>query len=356
MSFKRLIVLVFILAVSIITSSALAAGEACINWPKVMAENELARMQGDKIFVLKPLTNATQLGDDDWLSRGIGDYLKDIFLASGDIKALSGNTLNHAGQVTPDFVISGMFQHVAGNLRVFFTITDGKTNELLKQMEVVFPYPENRDFFTKLADAAKDIMKLAKTSAGSGATSRIRDATSSTRAYQSYSKGRQALESYDIQKVELASTWFGEAKRIDYRSPLGYLGMIDLHTFLGLYRKQIGEPFTIYFENAEKEFVEMRRLAKRPPPVFSDIDVKKYKKAGIENRFMLGNIAYMEGIAAMRTQDFQSAAECFRRSTELVPEDSISWYYLADSLLKSGDSGASADAMKKARSMNACLK
>lgn len=356
MSFKHLIVLVFIATVSIVTDSAFAAGESCINWPKVMAENELARMKGDKTFVIKPFTDATKQGDDDWLSLGIGNYLKDIFLASGGGRVLSGGALAYAGKVTPDFVISGMFQHIGGNLRVFISITNGRTNELIKQMEVVFEYPENRDFFTKLAEAAKDIMKLAKTGAGSGALSRIRDATSSTRAYQAYSKGRQALESYEIGKVELASTWFGEAKRIDYRSPLGYLGMIDLDTFLGLHRKQIGESFTIYFENAEKEFVEMRRLAKRPPPVFSDIEVKKQKKAGIENRVMLGNIAYMEGMAAMRTRDFAGAAESFGHAVELVPEDSISWYYLADSLAKSGDSSASAEAMKKARAINACLK
>jgi hypothetical protein len=81
----------------------------------------------------------------------------------------------------------------------------------------------------------------------------VRNATTSTKAYESYSKGRQLLETYEVGNMKQASELFTQAKSIDYHSPLGYEGIIALNTFLGFYNKQMQKPFSTYYQQAEAE-------------------------------------------------------------------------------------------------------
>ena len=246
---------VFTLFLLLFHSSFLfAKDKTCVDWPKVMTQSDLDQMPKNPSILIQPFVDFTKQGGDDWLVLGLRDYLSDILRAGKNIRVPPIAT------ETKDFTITGKFQHISGNLRVFVSILNGKNGELLKQLEITFSYPGNRDFFVKLSQAATEIIKIAGAKPDTNAIARIRDATASTRAYEAYSKGRQLLENFQPEKSEAASIWFNEAKKIDYRSPLGYTGMINLYTFLGLYHKQRQEPFALYFQKAEEEISQMKKV------------------------------------------------------------------------------------------------
>lgn len=231
-----------------------AKDQTCIDWQKVMAQYDLDQMPKNPSILIQPFTDFTKQGGDDWLVLGLRDYFADILRSGKNIRVLSTTT------ETKDFIITGKFQHIGENLRVFVSILSGKNDELLKQLEITFRYPDNRDFFVKLSQAAVQIIKITGVKPDTTAIAHIRDATASTRAYEAYSKGRQLMENFHPDKSEAASIWFNEAKKIDYHSHLGYTGMINLHTFLGLYHKQRQEPFALYFQKAEEEILQMKKV------------------------------------------------------------------------------------------------
>ena len=332
--------------------TAHAAGNACIDWPKTMAQYELDHPSAGTVIHIQSFSDYTKKGGDEWLSFGIRDYLTDLLQTGRGLKVLSGTALAYGALTYPsDYTLGGMYKHTDNLLQIFISIND-KAGTLIRQIEVAVPYPENRLFFKKIADAAKQIMEVAGTKPDKKALQLQSEATASTRAYESYSKGREALESFSIGSVELASMWFTDVKRIDYRSPLGYLGMVDLYSFLGFYHKQRREPFGIYFQKAETEINEMRRLAKEKPP---DATLSKSQDGKVANRFLQGNIAFSEALAASQVENWDSAVQSLKRAVELVPEDAISWYYLAQNYLKLGNSVLSSEAMQKARAINGCI-
>jgi hypothetical protein len=325
-----------------------------------MAQYELSLLPEGKTVLITPFTNFTKKSEDDWLKKGIRDYIADLMRSSKNLRVLAGATALYGGQVsTPEWKISGRFQREGPDLRIFISLFEGGSGKLLKQLEVRFPYPGNKSFFEKIAQATKDIMGDMKAKRDMGRWNGIVGATASTGAFESYSKGRQILEAYNPKTAPRSEEHFKGAIKLDYRSPLGYEGIIALNTFLGFYNKQMQRRFSSYYQKAEAELVKMARLAKPASGVFSYVSKKTQKKKGLhvklDNRFLESNTAFMESLYASKLGNLEGAAKALERCVDLVPEDAVAWRHLARVYSQIGDVTKSGEAMRKAREMDPCI-
>lgn len=339
-------------------TSGAAQAKDCVNWPQVMSRGSIAGTTSGKMVTVEPFTDYTKVAGDEWFSAGLRDLAASMLAASGSLRVYAGpHAVYNQEAKSPDFVVSGMFQRLDGGLRVFVKLTaaDGK---LLAQYGYIASYPESSELFIRLADIVKQMWKVMGVSGSDSELAGVRDATPSTRAFESYSKGRQTLDSYKLSDIEVAKTWFEQAKRNDYASPLGYRGMIDLYTFLGFYHKQRSEPYGNYFEQAEREFTDMLRIAKRPPAVWrwaKKPTKKEETKVSLSNSYLLSNAAYKEGVIAAEGGRWPEAADAFKRATEYLPEDAVAWYHLARAYENSGRPVEASAALQKAYEINPCL-
>lgn len=335
-----------------------AAGRDCINWPRVMSEISAPAGQG-KIVVVEPFTDYTKVAGDEWLTFGLRDLTASMISASDQLRVYFGpSAVYNADAKNPAFVVTGMFQHMDVGLRAFVKVMAGGDKTLLSQYEILVTYPEGSELFIRWADAAKQIWKTMGVGGDNSRLDAIRDATPSIRAYESYAKGRGLLETYKISEMEVAKTWFEQTKRIDYRSPLGYQGIIDLFTFLGFYHKQRHEPFGGYFEQAQRELANMNRIAKPPVPVM--LLAKKPTKKGdktikLENRFLLNNAAFTEGQFAADAGKWEEAAAALLKAVGYVPQDAVAWYQLARVYENLGNQAEASKALQKAYEVNQCI-
>lgn len=334
------------------------AGE-CIDWPRVLTKYDIDGMTEGKVVLVEPFTNYTKKTEDEWMDAGLRDLLASMLASSKGLIVLSGLTAKyHPRGTSPDYIVNGMFQHIDNTLRIFIKLMQGSDKKLLAQYAVAAPYPQSNELFVRFADTVKQIAQFLKVGIDDGQLVSIRDATSFAQVYESYSRGRQLLEKFNMNDIEVAKVWFEQAKRKDYKSPLGYQGMADLLTFLGYYHKQRKEPFGPYFEQAQSELVNMQRLAKRSPPIM--LLAKKPKRVKekdikIENRFLLGYAAFTEGLMSASQANWQQAAEALIRSTTFVPEDAIAWYQLAKIYEKLGNTIEASNALRKAYEVNPCI-
>ena len=344
-----------LLSILILAGSASAKPSQCIDWPRLMSQYRIANLPSGPSIAISSLSNYTGKPGDDWLSFGIRDLLADMLRSGRDLRVLFGPTL--AGQTgAPDMTAGGSFQHADGRLRVFISVADGKSGKLIKQIEASFPYPGNRDLFTELAWAAEKILDLAKVKYDRSALSAVRDATADTRAYESYAKGRQALWNYTEAKAEVAEAFFVDTKRLDYRSPLGYVGMADLKTFLGFYHRQRREQFASFYQDAEREIADMKRLTKVSLPAWMfDSGQVAGKGAGLQNRFLSGNAAAAEAHQLEIAGNQTGALAAIKKAVEIVPEDALSWYHLSRIEAAAGNSSAATAALQKAYGINPCV-
>lgn len=354
----RIALSISILSLSLAVIGPLYAKEPCMDWARVMARQETGQPQSGIQISLGSFENFTKMSEDTWMSAGIRDYLADLLKSSNGLIVYTGTSAS--GGISGLYTVSGSFQHMGDQLRVFIRLSDEGGAHLLRQYEAVFPYPDNREFFVKLSDIAQQMMNLIKVPHNSDIFDAVRNATESTSAYEAFSRGRQILASYDPKNLEVAKKWFEGAKSLDYRSPLGYEGMIDLYVFLGFYNKQLKLPNYTYYQLAEAEMAAMARLAKPAPLLMTRKKGKVVKKEGmpspnIENPFIQNNISYQAGMQAMQMGNYAAAAAAFKKATEVVPEDAISWYYLSSSEARAGNTAASTYALRKAYEMNPCV-
>jgi len=335
-----------------------ASAKSCVKWPAVMADGRMETAPQGKSILVEGFDDFTKKPGDGWLKFGLRDYVADLVAASKDARVQAGFTAKHGGGPY-DFKVGGTFQHLEGKLRIFIRLSDGKGGALVAQEEVLFAYPGNKDLFTKTAEAILRLMERMGIKRDSSRFDAVRDATSSTKAYESYAKGRDLLETYRVSKLKQARAYFTEAKRIDFRSPLGYEGIIALENFLGLRAKQMGKPYSSYFQRAQAELMSMDRLAKPAPMVFGYLKYKPAKKyrgpSSIQNRFLLGYAAYEEGLAAQRAGKLVQASQAFEQAAKFVPEDAMAWYHLARALSMQGDTEAASKAQAKAIEIDPCL-
>jgi hypothetical protein len=352
-----------LLSIIILISSMLpliANANPCIDWQKTMATLRINELPSGKIVLVEPLTNGTKLSGDNWLILGLRDYLTDLIRSGKNIRVLSGVTATHGLEGNDaSFRIGGMFQRIGPKLRVFVHVMDGKSGELLKQYGVSFPYPDSIDFFIETAKVAREIMKQMDVKVDGRILKTVRDATTSVRAYEDYSKGRQALETYDPGKTRLAKTWFDQAKRADFRSPLGYQGLIDLYTFLGFYNRQMGQSSSGYYQAAQSEIIKMAKLARPAPmlmfPKKAKVTNKRHISIELDNPFMLNNISFIQGIQSEKQAMWKVAAKAFTNAVETIHVDAVSWYYLSLVEAKMGHKSKANKAMQKALSINGCI-
>jgi len=355
-----LLLLSFVLSLNLLSVRQASAG-SCVNWPKAMAQSEIARMPAEgKIVLVEPFTDFAKLSGDEWLVQGLRDYVADLLRTSGNLRVLAGQSAVHGGlSGSADFKVSGTFQHIGDRMRIFIRVLDARTGQLLAQPDASFVYPENQEFFFKTAEAVKTAMQVMKAEPDSTRFDAVKSATNSTRAYENFAKGRQALETCQADKVNVASMLFTEVKRIDYRSPLGYEGLIALYSFLALQKKSRGEGYSSEMQKAESEYVQMQKLTKPGNLVFAYIPKKPTRKdtgaTKLDNRFLAGEAAYNESLAAAQSGDMKAAAEAMRRATQLVPEDALAWYQLSKIESNLGNAQGSQDALQKAYSYNSCV-
>lgn len=353
---------VFPLILILLALPALAAAKpkSCIDWPRQMASLELDELPAGRVVIVNAFQNATKQGADDWLVLGLRDYLTDLLRAGKELRVLSGITAVHRGESTPPaYTIGGLFQHVNEAMRVFIQLSDG-SGKLLKQFEAKFAYPENKDFFRVLAETATGILNAMEAKVDGAKLRAVRDATASTRAYENYAKGRQALEHYDVKQGETARLFFEQTKRADYRSPLGYMGLVDLYTFLGFVRKQQRESYGGLYQKAQAELIAMAKEAKPAPWFFfpKKAKVKKKPKAPsveIQNPFLLSNVSFVAGLHASGQNNWKAAAAAFEEAVRIVPIDAITWYHLARMRMNAGGAGAAQEAYRKALAIDPCL-
>ena len=353
------ILLAVIMAIALLSTAApqSACAKTCIKWQKVMAEGRIALMPEGKGVLVKHFDDFTKKPGDEWLTYGLSDYVADLMGSAKDGRIHYGITAKY-GSGPYDYTVAGTFQHLEGNLRVFIKLSEGKGGKLIAQKEILFPYPGNRELFTKTAEATAELMETMKFKRDGSVWDAVRDATASTEAYASYAKGRRALETYRKSELKKARSHFAGAMRIDFRSPLGYQGTAAVDTFLGLYNKQRGKAFSTYFQKAQAELARMQKLTKPMNPVFGYIKDEPEKRSGglkIKNRFILGNAAYMEGQAMLSGGDLKAAAERFRKATDLVPEDAMAWYYLARAESMSGSLDRASEAQRRAHAIDPCM-
>jgi tetratricopeptide (TPR) repeat protein len=336
-----------------------ATAKSCIDWPKLMAQYELSQLPQGKEILVTPFTNFTKRSEDDWMVLGLRDYVVDLMTSARNIRPLSGLTAQYTNDAfSPAWKISGRFQRDGSNLRVFISLFEEPSGKLFKQIEATFPYPDNREFFTRIADASKDLLKAMDANWDSDQFDVVRNATSSTGAYESYARGRQLLETFNPQNMPKAEDLFRDAKKLDYRSTLGYEGIVAANTFLGFYNKQQGQRFSGFYQKAEAELVLMAKLAKPAAAVFGYMSKKPQRKkqltVKLENRFLTSNTSFMEALHALQAGNLEGAANAMRRSVELVPEDAMVWRELAGVYSKLGDVAKSTEALRKANEIDPC--
>lgn len=354
---KLTLILAITAAIAAPPSSSFA--KSCIDWPRLMAQYGLSLLPEGKTVLITPFTNFTKKSEDDWLKKGIRDYIADMMRSSKKLRVLSGATATYGQISAPEWKISGRFQREGPDLRIFVSLFEGASGKLLKQLELRFPYPGNKEFFERLAQASNDLMKEMDAKWESESANKVSNATASTAAFESYSKGRQILEDYNPKTASKSEEHFKNAIRLDYRSPLGYQGIVALNTFLGFYNKQMHRRFSSYYQKAEAELVKMAKLAKPAPAVFSYVSKKTQKKKGLrvklDNRFLESNAAFMEALYASKLGNLEGAAEALRRCVDLVPEDAVAWRQLARVYSQIGDVTKSGEALRKANEINPCI-
>lgn len=344
-----------------VCTAGAAHAASCINWPRVMAMQEIDDMPSGRTIVVNAFEDFTKIPGDGWLVTGIRDYLTSCMRSSESLKVISGGTVPVGMPVSgADYTVGGKFQHLKGSVRIFISLSD-MSGKLLKQFALTIPYPNNREFFTQMADSAAQILEIAGSKYHHDVMNAVKEATASTHAYESYSKGRDILRTYDPKSFNAAKRWFDDTKRIDFRSPLGYEGMIDLYTFLGFYHRQNGTPFSHYYQMAQKELLQMTKLAKPAPLLMTRkkskvIAKQKTKDIKIDNKFILNNISYQEGLAELQAGHNDRALKSFRNAVDLIPEDAISWYYISEIEGRQNNRKQATDAMAKAQSLNPCIR
>ena len=335
-----------------------AAQAACINWHRVMGTLPYDHQREGPVFVVQQFANATQHKEDAWLETGYRDLIAMMLSTARRARVRSGGSAryDHAAK-NPAYIIGGRIFRMPSGLRMIIEVKKGRTKEIAKLFTIDSPYPDNAAFFNKTANAVRAIAGLANLKINNQAFNRIENATPSTRCFENYERGMQIIRTYNPAKYDVAAVWFGEAKKADFHSWLGYDGMINLYALKGLMAKQAGRPFLSFYQRAEQEAAQQHKLAKRPAPVPPrKARVQKKSKGGIPltNRYLRGHTAYMSGVAALQGGNAKDAAEFLRSAVKEVPEDAVAWNALAEALTRAGKPEEAAKARAKARSINSC--
>lgn len=353
----------YALILATILSLAIAGSawaKACIDWPRVMSTVYLEDQKDGSIIVLHSFKNFTKQPEDNWLTLAYRDFLADLLSTAKKVRVRSGLSAKHDPLASkPNYIIEGSFQRTPENLRVFIEVKNGIDGKIIKIFKVETPYPNNAEFFGRTARAAREMGDTMDLKFDDKEFDYVLNATDSTQAFEYYHKGMQLLTTYDPNNFDKAKTLFDQAKKTDFRSWLGYQGLLDLYTFQGLKAKQLGLPSAAYYQMAQRELAQMQSSARRPPavPRLGKAKTRKKEKGEVKltNRFLKGHAEFLRGMAAMQAGDMEEAADKLKKATELVPEDAMAWMELSRALSREGKVEDAAKAQQKARKVNPCL-
>jgi len=319
-----------LISLAIATHVALAA---CGNWARLMGTAQYADETKGPVFVIQQFANDTKKKEDAWLEKGYPDLIAMLLSTSRRARVRVGNSARYdPAAKNPNYIIGGRFLHLPIGMRMIVEVKNGKTKALEKLFTIDSPYPDNAAFFHKTGNVVREIGSLAKLKFDDKSFNHIVNATASTRCFENYERGMQILRTYNTSKYDVAAVWFGEAKKADFHSWLGYEGMINLLAIQGLMAKLAGRPFLTFYQNAEQQAAQQFKVARRPPPVpRRKARVEKKYKGGIplNNRFLRGHKEYMSGVAALQGGDAKEAINLLKRATHAVPEDAMAWRALA---------------------------
>ena len=338
--------------------AAHAALAACGNWTRLMGTAQYADERQGPVFVIEQFLNDTKKKEDAWLEKGYPDLIAMILSTSSRARVRIGNSARYdPAAKNPDYIIGGRFLHLPIGLRMIIEVKNGRTKALEKLLTLDTPYPDNAAFFEKTANAVREIGGLAKLKFNEKSFDRVVNATGSTRCFENYERGMQILRTYNTSKYDVAAIWFGEAKKADFHSWLGYEGMINLYAVQGLMAKLAGRPFLTFYQSAEQQAAQQHKIAQRPPPVpRKRARVEKKYKGGIplNNRFLRGHTEYMSGVTALQGGDAKGAINFLKRATNAVPEDAMAWRALAEAYTRAEKPEEAAGARAKEQRANNC--
>ncbi|MBI4211898.1 MAG: hypothetical protein HY540_04590 [Deltaproteobacteria bacterium] len=340
-------------------STVTLAQAVCIDWKKLAAIRDIEHQPAGKTIFIAKLTNQTGIPEDDWLEQGLRELLADYLKTSANLRILSGLAEEAGLAEKYQYSVSGLFQHAAGFLRVFLEVNDPQGN-LQKQVSFAFPYPNHKAFFEKTEEAAREIQTAVGVSRNTEASAAIREATSATKCYENYAKGRALLERYELATMNQTIKYFEGAKKEDYRSILGYQGLVSAKTWKGLMQKQERQPFAATFQDAEQGLQEMAKLVK-PAPLLPEIRKKPKPTDKVEllvplsDRILQGHALFLQSLTAAQKKEWANAARMMEQSLALVPEDAIGWWHLASMKEQLGKTSEANKARTKALEINPCL-
>jgi len=346
-----------ICAVALLLSASARASD-CIDWNNFMARFEADLIPSDRNYtVLLSFDDFTKKPGDSWLSQGIPLYISLLMNASEESYAIFGPAARVSSKaVNPAYTVGGMFQHVGQNLRIFVQLN--RKGTLIKQFQLDVPFPNNRQFFDALATTAEQILAITGPKFNREAFNATKAETSVMKAYESYVRGLEIYWSFEPKQMDIAKTFFDEAKKADINYMRSYEGLIDMYSFLAMYNKQNRLPYSAYFQQAENEIGLMRRFSKRLPiaqRVRAYVIKAREEEFQFTNRFLIGQAYFIAGLEAAGSGRYGDAASKLSMAVVQVPEDAITWWHLADIYDKMKNKREAAKARNKALEINKCL-
>ena len=302
---------------------------------------------------MKKFKNGTGNVGDEWLRDGIPLLLHRYLSTEKTWNLYFQDQIDYLKTFPKDFYrVEGMFQHHDQALRIFVQLKDA-TGKLVTQIPIKTPYLRHTHFFQALREAAETLLKqVGAKKTEEAALKIIQSEARDIFAFSNYVKGRQALETFDPNHIEVANIWFQESYREDPKYPLPYLGLIDATAFLYLHSKQSDKPHQHFLENIHNTEKAMRK--KQVRNYFDGLNEKERKKKG-KHPTVQNHIHYTAGKRAYDKGNFRLAVHELRKAFDALPEESLSPYYLGLSYAKIGDTKNSETFLNYAKEINRCL-
>ena len=335
----------FLIALLLLGAPPLKA--RCVDWPSVMIQGEIERLpKGKTRFVIESFQDDTKVPGDDWLEEGIPYLLMQYLSTPEDSIALPKRIADKLpAKQRPKFYIGGQYQHLQSTLRVFIQLKNA-SGKLLAQFPVEAPFPHSKEFFINFRISSEKILnKVGIVDIREEKLREIQNVTDSVRAFENMSRGRDLFYSFDPDKMESALVWFQESKNQDVHYREAYLGMSDAYAFLGLDKKQRRKPFGNDIQKAEGVLMEMKHFVKGSGT----------EPLSFATRVINANVHFITALHAAEQKQWGDARTHLKNVLNYTPEDSITYFHLANIYAKLGNSNQAKAYKKKSKELNSCL-
>lgn len=310
-----------------------------------------------KVFSIAPFTDESKVKTDPWLSMGIaeliGDYLrtaKDIGISKGLISKFPPQT------ITPNYTVSGSYQKGPASLDIYIkAFKSGDTVNPFYYTSLHLSPPESGLLFTEIGKAVQAMLDSAKINFDKKGMEAAIKATSDYVAFQFYVKGLDAMWKFDANYIDVANTWFQEARKEDVYFERAYLAQEDLYGYLALAAKIEGKPYNHYMEKLEAmESARIKFKDRLSPVAPSKPKVVKVRAPEFTNRILNGNAHYLAGDAAMRGGNYKEAIKELLEAVKFVPEDTMSLQRLYNAYTQLGEASKASEIMAKIGTEGLC--